>query len=182
MNKAVNSKNSRTSCKLYDMSKKSRNEHTAKQSNRAIKVGASWVIGLGAVLAAVYFVGTAPKVPASEYLSTTGLHYHPHITITVNGENVPVPPNIGIGAVHNPIHTHEADSIIHLEFEGRVKKSDTNLGKFFALWGKEWTATSFMGYPIDATHKLIMKVDGVESTEYGDLLMKDKQQIELIYQ
>ena len=96
---------------------------------------------------------------------------------------MPVPANIGLaGAVHNPIHTHETDNIIHLEFEGKVKKSDTNLGKFFDLWGKEWTATSFMGLPIDATHTLTMKVDGAPSTEYGNLLMKDKQEIELIYQ
>jgi hypothetical protein len=161
---------------------KKHHDGTPSRFWKSIKKNLWLAILLGIVASVIYFVVTAPRIATTEFESTIGLHYHPHITITVNGENVPVPKNIGISTVHNPIHTHEDDNIIHLEFEGAVKKSDIVLGKFFDIWGQEWTATSFMGYPIDATHTLTMNVDGVENTEYRNLLMKDKQEIELIYQ
>ena len=40
-----------TSGKLKFMSKKSRHEHTRRAGNHTLKVNASWIIGLGAVLA-----------------------------------------------------------------------------------------------------------------------------------
>jgi len=161
----------------------SKHDHAAHHARRKkIKMTVGWAVGLGVVGAIMYVLVTAPRVPASEYVSTTGLHYHPHLSITVNGEKVVIPNNVGLGVTHNPIHTHdEGDGVIHLEFEGKVKKEDTQLGDFFTVWGKEWTATSFMGLPIDDNHTLTMKVNGTPSTEYGNLLMQDKQEITLDY-
>ena len=147
------------------------------------KVPIGWIITIALVGAVVYFAVTAPKVGSADLVSSAGIHYHPKLSITVSGVPVEVPAGVGLGAVHKPIHTHdETDGTLHLEFEGAVKKTDTRLGIFFDTWEKEWTATSFLGNPIDATHTLTMKVDGEVSTEYRNLMMRDKQVIELIYQ
>lgn len=48
-----------------------------------------------------------------------------------------IPPGIGLGATHKPVHTHDeysATGTIHMEFGGLVKKSDIQLGEFFKNW------------------------------------------------
>ncbi|OGZ08332.1 MAG: hypothetical protein A3C93_06025 [Candidatus Lloydbacteria bacterium RIFCSPHIGHO2_02_FULL_54_17] len=142
----------------------------------------SWAIGIGIVGGLAYLVVTAERLPESEIESAVGIHYHPRLVIKMNGEPLTIPNNIGIGAVHNPIHTHEeGDGTLHLEFEGTVKKDDIRLGDFFTAWNKEWTATSFMGSPVGGEHTLTMTVNGAPSTDYWDHIMKDGEMIELDY-
>jgi hypothetical protein len=46
------------------------------------------------------------------------LHIHQHIDIVVHGKPVVVPPGIGVSQRErfiSPIHTHDTDSIIHIE-------------------------------------------------------------------
>jgi hypothetical protein len=154
-----------------------------RERRKKVRAVIGWVVVLSIMGALAYVILAAPRLPASELEAAAGLHYHPRLTIFVNGEKMTIPNNIGIGVVHNPIHTHEeGDGTIHLEFEGSVRKEDIHLGRFFDVWGKEWTATSFMGLPVGDGHTLTMKVNGALSTEYRDLLMKDGQAIELSYQ
>jgi len=117
-----------------------------------------------------------PKVPESDIISRNGVHWHPELTIYVKGEKQEIPANIGLVGGHQPTHTHSEDSsqgIIHLEFEGLVRKSDTTLGQFFKVWNKD--IRSF-----GPTMK--MTVNGVENTEYENYLMQDKDKIELRYE
>lgn len=141
-----------------------------------------WVLGLCFLGGVVYLVVTAPRIPASEFESMTGIHYHPRLVIKVNGKNVIIPNDVGLGVNESPIHTHEeGDGTLHLEFGGKVKKEDIRLEKFFVVWGKEWTTQSFMGLPLDGGHMLTMTVNGVASIEHADYVMHDKDLIELDY-
>ena len=159
------------------------NDNNARREwRRKIKTFIGWAIGIGIVGWIAYLVVTAERLPPSEFEATTGIHYHPRLVIKQNGENLIIPNNIGLGVTHNPIHTHEdGDGTIHLEFEGKVRRDDIQLGKFFTVWGKEWTATSFMGMPLGDGHTLTMTVNGVSSVEYGSYVMHDKDLIELDY-
>ena len=105
-----------------------------------------------------------------EVLSQNGLHWHARLTVRVAGETVEIPANIGLGAVHNPMHTHDDEpGLIHMEFGGRVTKSDLTLQKFFDVWGKNFgTATS-------------MRVNGVENSEFERYRMQDSDVIEISY-
>ncbi len=62
-------------------------------------------------------------------------HAHVHLEVYRNGEQVVVPPNIGVevgGKRVAPIHTHAPTGVIHVESpDARVY----TLGEFFALWG-----------------------------------------------
>ena len=145
----------------------------SRRTKRIIgRVGWS-AFGLAIVAGIVWLIASAPKTPEGEILSRNGFHWHPELTIYVKGEKQEIPANIGIGAVHMPMHTHTEDAsqgVIHLEFQGLVKKSDVTLGQFFKAWGKDINSFGT---------NVKMTVNGQENTELGNYVMQDKDKIEL---
>lgn len=128
------------------------------------------------------------KVSNDESLiSSNGIHWHPELTIVVKGEKQVIPANLGIGAQYayhstfdrsmgmTAIHTHDDanQGIIHFEFGGKVRKSDLALGKFLEIWGKD------MGSFGTLTK---MVVNGEESAEFENYIMRDGDKIELFYE
>ncbi len=115
-----------------------------------------------------------PKIPESDVVSRNGLHWHPELTIYVKGEKQALPSSLGIsGSYMAPVHTHESDGVIHLEFQGLVQKKDITLGQFFKSWGKDINSFGT---------NMKMTVNGKESTELGNYIMQDKDKIELKYE
>lgn len=152
----------------------------SNKNKNSLPIG--WIIfGLLAV-GIVVWIATLPRISDGEFLSTNGIHYHPHLTITIKGENVPIPAGIGLGAVEQSIHTHDTDGIIHLEFSGSVKKEDTKLGKFFEIWGKDFSKDSIMGHKTGEGGTVKMKVNGIENMEFENYEMKDGDKIEISYE
>ncbi len=150
-------------------------KETAIQTRQTKKI-VCWVgwsiFGIAVIAGFVWLVASAPKTPEGETLSRNGFHWHPELTIYVKGEKQELPPNIGIGAVHQPIHTHDDSNqgIVHMEFQGLVRKENATLGQFLKNWDKD--ILSF-----GANTK--MTVNGEESTEYENYVMRDKDKIEL---
>ncbi len=106
-------------------------------------------------------------------VTLTGLHWHPTLAIYVKGEKQEIPQNIGLDAVHKPLHTHEDLPIIHLEFSGIVRKEDVMLGQFFKNWGRDIRQFGA---------NMRMTVNGKENTEYENYVMRDGDMIELRYE
>lgn len=134
------------------------------------------VFGIAIVAGLVWLVASAPKTPEGDILSRNGFHWHPELAVYVKGEKQEIPPNLGIGAVHQPMHTHTEDApqgVIHLEFQGLVKKSDVTLDKFLQTWGKDINSFGT---------NVKMTVNGTENTEYENYVMQDKDKIELRYE
>jgi hypothetical protein len=130
------------------------------------------VLALVGGLTAVY--KNRPQVPESEVVSRNGLHWHPELLIYTKGVKQKTPANLGIsGSFMAPVHTHEADGVIHLEFQGLVKKSDITLGQFFKSWGRDINSFGT---------NVKMTVNGKENTELGNYIMQDKDKIELNYE
>jgi len=133
---------------------------------------------IGVVVAALLFGGAViwsqwledndPNIIARD-----GLHTHPELTIYVKGEKIEIPQNIGLGAVHMPMHTHNDLPVIHLEFPGIVKSGDVVLEQFFKVWGKSMDSFGT---------NMTMTVNGEENTEYGSYQMKNGDKIELRYE
>lgn len=114
-----------------------------------------------------------PRDP--DIVARSGMHWHPKLAIYVKGEKQEIPANVGIGAVHQPMHTHSEDSaqgVIHLEFPGMVRTEDIMLRNFFEIWGKD--IRSFGA-------NMRMTVNGTENGEYENYIMKDGDTIELHY-
>ncbi len=123
------------------------------------------------------------------------MHIHPVMTIMVNGEKQEVPPNIGIEGVggnsvdHTQaqtqasclhfLHTHDNTGTLHVESPVPM---DYRLSDFFAVWDKTFTPEQILDFKASDTHRVKMTVNGQESTEYGDLILRDKDQIVISYE
>lgn len=141
------------------------------------------VVILGGIIWAYAQPNTGDSTPPdSRVISRYGIHWHSKLSINIKGENVPIPVNIGLGVTHNPIHTHDPDNVIHLEFDGRVTEKDTELKNFFDVWGKEFSKDSLLGNVAGAGGTITMLVNGEENTEFENYHMKDKDTIELKFE
>jgi hypothetical protein len=108
-------------------------------------------------------------------------HYHPHLRIIINGNEVPVPANIGVdpatGAM-SALHTHETDGTIHIEADtvGEV----FTLGQLFIQWGVKLTPTQIGGVHAKDGQKVMVTSNGAPAA--GDpmsLRLQPDQRIEL---
>ena len=140
----------------------------------------SFLIGTGIVvflLAGSVWWSKGLQKNDPDVITRSGFHWHPKLTIYVKGEKLDIPSNIGLGAVHLPMHTHLEDAkqgIINFEFGGVVKKQDITLKKFFEIWGKD--INNAFGTLISMT------VNGRENTELGEYVMRHGDKIELRYE
>lgn len=120
--------------------------------------------------------------PIEPIKSKNGIHYHAELSVFINGKKQDIPAGVGLIGGHNPIHTHEADNIIHLEFNGFVKKDDTRLGSFFKIWGKDFSSQSIFEHKNGDDGMVKMLVNGKENNEYENYPMKDSDKIEIRYE
>lgn len=105
-------------------------------------------------------------------VSQNGIHRHTTLEIYVNGVKQNIPPGIGLGVTHQPMHTHDPDNVVHVEIEGTVKQKDLVLEKFFRIWGK----------PFDSFGTLeSMAVNSKETTAGENYVMEDKDTVVLRY-
>ena len=120
----------------------------------------------------------------SWYNSNNGLHWHPTLTIKINGQIQVIPENIGITPTrHYPVHTHDATGTLHWEIFAPEKPTEQNmkLEYFFQIWGKTFNSQCIFEYCSDGAKKVRMTVNGVENTEFGDYFVKDGDQIVIEY-
>lgn len=171
------SQNIKSEYELKREQKLAEQRHRGKNQaiKRLLKISAVIALVGGSIGLLVWYVASRPPIPESDIISKNSIHWHPELFIYVNGEKQEIPANIGLGAVHQPIHTHDdnKEGIIHLEFPGLVRQNDIRLGQFFKNWGKD--IRSFGA-------NMKMTVNGEENTEYENYLMQDKDKIELRYE
>jgi hypothetical protein len=64
------------------------------------------------------------------------VHYHAHLDIIVNGQQIPVPAGIGIDEARqliSPLHVHDTSGVVHIESATDVPFT---LGQLFTEWGQ----------------------------------------------
>ncbi len=152
-------------------------ENLQKSKNKKMGSWILWVLLLVVLVGGfVWLVATSPTIPESDFVSREPFHWHPKLTIYVRGEQQFLPGEIGIGAIHQPIHTHAKDigqGLIHLEFGGAARKEDVMLGQFFKNWGKDIRSFGT---------NMTMKVNGEPNLEFENYVMQDGDKIELNYE
>ena len=106
-------------------------------------------------------------------------HYHPTLRILIDGEQIPVPPNIGVdpstGAM-SAVHTHEDDGTIHVEADtvGEV----FTLGQLFMQWDVALGTDRVGG--VEAGKPITVTVNGRQFTgDPDELRLRPDQQIVL---
>ncbi len=129
-----------------------------------------------------FFIYNNSRPGEGDVVSKQGLHWHPELSIEIKGQKQEIPANIGIGLVHNPIHTHDNSGTIHLELDGLVKKDNIRLNQFFKIWGKQFNSNCIFEFCNGSDGAVKMFVNGQENAEFENYQMKDKDRIEIKYQ
>jgi hypothetical protein len=116
-------------------------------------------------------------VPTMGDSSAGGAHIHPKLAVFVRGERIELPANVGIDPARSPmemagLHTHDASGVIHVE-----NAADPTLGQFFEIWGVPFSETELGPYEAKGSERVRMWVDGEPSTEFGELVMEDGEEI-----
>lgn len=145
----------------------------------------SFVLGGGIIGGGWFLVKQKPAEfnSASKVISRNGIHWHADLKIKIFGEYQSIPAGIGLGAaLHQPIHTHNEDGRIHMEYPALVREKDLRLGKFFEIWGKRFDRSCIFDYCAPEEGKLRMLVNGKENFDFDNYIMKDGDQIEIIFE
>ncbi len=117
--------------------------------------------------------GNSTTSPDQTQIPSNSIHWHPTLEIVINGVQETIPANIGLGAVHQPLHTHEADNVIHVE-NNNPTVENMKLGFFFRIWGKTFNSECIFEYCNDGEKKVKMFVNDVENFEFGDYIFNQK--------
>lgn len=147
-------------------------------------------IGIGIAIAAVVALGIwgLTKVPSGSNGSDITkaciggplkMHIHPHLTIIVNGERRLIPDDLGVSpGCHHYIHRHPEDDKIHVE--SPVLRNFT-VGEIFQTWGQPFSRDQVLDVRTDATHEIIMTVNGRQADTYENTVMRDNDEIVIEY-
>lgn len=113
-------------------------------------------------------------------------HFHPTVKLFIGPKPIGVPDDIGgaNGAMKSPIHRHAGDQALHAE---GVKEGALTLGQFMRVWGVAFSSTQLGPYRTGGGKAVRMwvKEQGAkrftESRAFGDLQLRDGQQVYLYY-
>ncbi|MFY9457492.1 MAG: hypothetical protein WAP23_00990 [Candidatus Spechtbacterales bacterium] len=95
------------------------------------------------------------------------MHIHADLRIVINGDAEVIPENIGVTpGCMRPLHTHDSTGRLHIEFP---RQHNFILGEFFKIWDKPFPS------------EISMTVNGEDNAEFGNLILKDGDRIEIRY-
>jgi len=159
---------------------------TISKNNGSSKIWVIVGIVVLAVLVLIFWGSASSKAKTNRELALscttdmlTQFHIHPHLSISIDGEQQAIPANVGMsGTCLHPIHTHDADGIIHVE---SPETRDFILGDFFAVWDKSFTKDQILDYAADASHTITMTVNGTSVDTYENTILRDEEQIVITY-
>jgi len=118
-------------------------------------------------------------VGSSDLVATNGIHWHPMLEIVIDGEVMEIPTGIGLTGGHDPMHTHESDGTVHLEYPQFVTQEDTTLGRFFEVWGKKLSATSVLDYDESEGDQISFTVNDQEIIDPVNYQFSDGETIKI---
>jgi hypothetical protein len=139
------------------------------------------IAGTLALIVGMAFLGAKPRKPIDDVLTACvrhdglGMHIHPHLSIIIDGQQRAIPANIGItNTCMRPVHTHDETGTIHLEFP---VEQDVRLSEFFRVWQQPFSRTEVLDRKVEEGDILKITVNGQETSELENLMMRDKEQI-----
>lgn len=147
------------------------------QSQEIVKAISLFLITVS-ILSSVYYInlssGSEKNIEENNYLKSeicyyalngikSDYHYHLQLNITINGDRIEIPANIGFETdesgetkfIH-PIHTYDNSGRVHVE---TTKNTTAELGFFFDIWGKDFSKESILNYNVNNEYLIEMKVN-----------------------
>jgi len=112
-------------------------------------------------------------------------HYHLQLNITINGERIEIPTNIGFEKDENgetlflhPIHTYDNSGRVHVE---TTKNTTAKLGFFFDIWGEDFNSQGILGHSVNESHGLEMTVNNQKVDTFEETILEPLIEIEIAY-
>ena len=113
-------------------------------------------------------------------------HFHPVVRTFAGDEEIPIPEDLGAAAdgSHAGIHRHPGDESVHAE---GVRAGSFTLGQLMTVWGVPFSSERFGPYRADGQAKVTVLVKEPGSTKftpserYGDLVLRDKQEVYVVF-
>lgn len=149
--------------------------------SRAVIIAVATII-FGGVYFLFWHQGGGASASSEQVISKNGIHWHPTLSILIKGQEQNIPANIGLGTIHQPIHTHDESGKIHLEINGLVTGEETKLGRFFQIWGKQFNASCIFEFCNGSEGRVKMRVNDQENGDFADYQMRDGDRIEIKFE
>lgn len=109
------------------------------------------------------------------------IHWHPTLKIIIHGEEQVIPANLGLGAAHLPIHTHDTSGVLHYE-NNRPTEATMKLGFFFKqAWKKTFDSNCIFEYCNGPDGTVKIAVNGKPNTEFDDFIPQGDDEIVIEY-
>ena len=112
-------------------------------------------------------------------------HYHLQLNITINGERIEIPTNIGFEKDENgdtlflhPIHTYDNSGRIHVE---TTRNATAELGFLFDIWGEDFSRNKILDYNVDEEHIIEMTVNGESVDTFENTILEPYVFIDIKY-
>jgi len=114
--------------------------------------------------------------------SNLSQHFHPYLSLYVDGKQVAIEANAGIGTEvcdgMHVVHTHDSSGKLHVETH---EPAEVVLGVFFQILDVYLDDDGIFDKRVNETHELVMSVDGVVVDTYEEHILSDAQQIVIEY-
>jgi len=112
-------------------------------------------------------------------------HYHLQLNITINGERIEIPTNIGFEKDENgdtlflhPIHTYDNSGRIHVE---TTRNATAELGFLFDIWGEDFSRNKILDYNVDEEHIIEMTMNGKSVDTFENTILEPYVFIDINY-
>jgi len=171
--------------RLERREQKERDREKQKQKTLFKKIGkiAAGIVVLVIIIAGIQWIRSSDQgMEDNKLLSRNGVHWHARLSIMVKGERQEIPSGIGLGVTHNPMHTHDADGEIHIEFSSAVREDNVRLKEFFKVWKKEFSGACIFEFCNGPEGAVKMLVNGNESAAFENYRMGDGDRVEIRYE
>lgn len=161
----------------------------------AILIGAVWLLSSQGAKEEKQMNNLTFNGSDNDVVSEQGIHWHPKLTIFINGKKQEIPGNIGVGEQYGKnkfydsmmsmtdIHTHNGTGELHWEvMQGPVRKGYLKIGNFFEIWGKKFSSTQIFDKVNGPEGKVKMTINGKNNTELENYKIHDGDNIEIRYE
>jgi hypothetical protein len=122
------------------------------------------VVVIAVVIAIVNNQGSGARKVANvscDVNEQVATHYHSHLSIVYQGNELNVPANIGIQSnCLYWLHTHDTTGVIHIEAPKAQANHTFTLGDFFNVMNKPLSKTQVADITLTNDQKLVIYIDG----------------------
>ncbi len=109
----------------------------------------------------------------------TPIHWHPTLTILINGQQKTIPADLGLIGAHQPIHTHDATGTLHYENNNPTPENMPLRYFFEKVWRKQFNSKCIFDNCNGDSGTVKMYVNGNENLEFENYIPKDKDDIRI---